>query len=533
MPPPDSRHIKHSPTPAHMASPPPLPTLSSHPPSTIHPKMNIKDLLSPAPSVSGTPMPTLPPRSSHPSVAVSSANGPSLKRQLDSMSSLHFELRPTKSPKTGYNDMATLHTLEDCTLPPINIGSRPSSYELPAPTVVAVSPDVAVSKRLAVDESDDDDSRSWTDRTQIYESDEGGEDGYVSDMRGPLLKTGSGSRLLIEPRMAVSGRSRHSKWWEPYLGTHSEPSSSRPPSLGRRDDFNDGVFNADDLDGFPMKSEPPPSPRSHPLRSATSANLSAVVNETSTSFSPRRPNLPLYNRSKHRLNSPGSQPTSQVYVCGYVPPPSTVSRQGIPQPAQRNHQPCETTSGKKADIARHMDEIHGKDEADRVAREELAPEYAVRYLVDLANMVSRGQLPNSESAPEWNWDILRSEAQLVKSAVQLNGSVFDFTKCPMFRRFAIAHAPDHRIWRCRHQGCGNIYGSQRSLERHRQKTHSLNKGTGSVDPSNLGSNNNRTADAPRRRNAHAHSRKPEVWRVKEQTPELQNMSYESTTLRLS
>ena len=189
-----------------------------------------------------------------------------------------------------------------------------------------------------------------------------------------------------------------------------------------------------------------------------------------------RQHVPLYNRSKAPTGT-----AEALFVCNYVPPRSTNPR--APQPTSH---PCETTALKKADMERHFEEIHAKDESERILRGEFELELASRYLIDLAAIVGKemkhdplgtSMLPSGRTIR--NLD-LRAQADNVRlrvgQAVTLEigpTPPFDFkgNGCEEFRELAIARLATYRVWRCIEPGCDKQFGSQRSMERHKANKH--------------------------------------------------------------
>ncbi|KAG8950498.1 hypothetical protein FRC04_007513 [Tulasnella sp. 424] len=192
----------------------------------------------------------------------------------------------------------------------------------------------------------------------------------------------------------------------------------------------------------------------------------------------KKRNVPLYNRSK---------PSGGTFYCGYLPPRSTDPMAADPS----NPEPCQTTACKKADMDRHFDEIHAKDEAGRVFRRELDVECAARYLVDLANMVlkemkSEGSAQTAvklasgatkvvDNTELWiQADRVRvrvgKELAAADAPAKMTNYRFDFTAngCVDFRDLAQSRAQYHRAYPC--MGCVKTFGSQRSLERHYNTT---------------------------------------------------------------
>ncbi|KAG8873111.1 hypothetical protein FRB98_009207 [Tulasnella sp. 332] len=242
---------------------------------------------------------------------------------------------------------------------------------------------------------------------------------------------------------------------------------------------------------------------SHRERSPPSASsTSASVNRRTKPNYLNRPNVPLYNRSK--LPTDGTL-TEHIFTCNYIPPRSS-NPLATHQPTT---QPCETTSLKKADMLRHMDEIHAKDEAERVFRGDLELESASRYLADLAEMVVKEtkadlegsvvvNVPSSSassSSPsastttrkEISNMVLRAQADSVRHNLRhehdpsdANASAlvrFDFVgmRCEEFREVAVMRLATHRVWRCVAAGCGKVFGTQRSMERHKANKHHQNQ----------------------------------------------------------
>lgn len=156
-----------------------------------------------------------------------------------------------------------------------------------------------------------------------------------------------------------------------------------------------------------------------------------------------------------------------------------------------NPEPCQTTACKKADMDRHYDEIHAKDEAGRVFRRELDVECAARFLVDLANMVlkemkSEGSAQTAvklasgatkvvDNTELWiQADRVRvrvgKELSAADASAKMTNYRFDFAAngCGDFRDLAQSRAQYHRAYPC--MGCVKTFGSQRSLERHYNTT---------------------------------------------------------------
>lgn len=192
----------------------------------------------------------------------------------------------------------------------------------------------------------------------------------------------------------------------------------------------------------------------------------------------KKRNVPLYNRSK---------PSGGTFYCGYLPPRSTDPMAADPP----NPEPCQTTACKKADMDRHFDEIHAKDEAGRVFRRELDVECAARYLVDLANLVLKEikqgnsarttiELPRGEATKEVDNTELWIQADKIRvrigkellaasaadSSHRMTSYRFDFlaNECADFKDLARSRAQYHRAYPC--VLCKKTFGSQRSLERH-------------------------------------------------------------------
>ncbi|KAG9042439.1 hypothetical protein FS837_010873 [Tulasnella sp. UAMH 9824] len=211
---------------------------------------------------------------------------------------------------------------------------------------------------------------------------------------------------------------------------------------------------------IPSSSDSPFPPPSAPLRGT------------------KKRNVPLYNRSK---------PSGGTFYCGYLPPISTDPMAADPS----NPEPCQTTACKKADMDRHFDEIHAKDEAGRVFRRELDVECAARYLVDLANLVLKEikagssakttiEMRGSESREVDNTELwIQADKIRVRIGKELSSADapfrmttyrFDFTanECDDFRDLARSRAQFHRAYPC--ASCKKTFGSQRSLERHYNTT---------------------------------------------------------------
>ncbi|KAG9025324.1 hypothetical protein FRB95_010272 [Tulasnella sp. JGI-2019a] len=232
----------------------------------------------------------------------------------------------------------------------------------------------------------------------------------------------------------------------------------------------------------------------HHDRSPPSTSSASALRRTKPNYL-NRPNVPLYNRSK--LPTDGTA-TEHIFTCNYVPPRSS-NPLATHQPTT---QPCETTSLKKADMLRHMDEIHAKDEAERVFRGDLELECASRYLADLAEMVVKEtkqdleasvtvpfSFPSSSSSGSSASSgkmisnmVLRAQADSVRHNLRhehdptdaSSSSVrFDFAgmKCEEFREVAMMRLATHRVWRCVAAGCGKVFGTQRSMERHKSNKH--------------------------------------------------------------
>ncbi|KAG8985696.1 hypothetical protein FRB90_004507 [Tulasnella sp. 427] len=196
----------------------------------------------------------------------------------------------------------------------------------------------------------------------------------------------------------------------------------------------------------------------------------------------KKRNVPLYNRSK---------PTGGTFYCGYLPPRSTDPTAADPS----NPEPCQTTACKKADMDRHFDEIHAKDEAGRVFRRELDVECAARYMVDLANVVLKELKSDSAGQTEIklgggsggktskvveNTELwIQADRVRVRVGKELSSENAPFRMvtyrfdsvangCEDFRDLANARAQYHRAYPC--VGCVKTFGSQRSLERHYNTT---------------------------------------------------------------